>query len=272
MYRRVLLHVFTFLAVLPSLFKLKLSVIACTEHRECRQQQNSSAASICCLTLGSCKRWWNCPGGCISDDNCDGGKICFSYRCEDPDIDFPAYCSSDRDCNEEEQCESGQCKPAPRPVAPDNSEDVQVSFHFDPFILIIVGSTLGALIFLVVAGYISYRCFKRYRRRRFSRGAYTAPTRLSHGVNSFSPSRNEVEICALYRQQLRPTLSGNSGFLYPQRPPPEYDSLTLDSNLDNVESSSPPAYDHLGTTASRTSDESQVGKSFCFNLYLYFIN
>lgn len=192
----------------------------------------------------------------MTDDTCDGGKICFDRRCEDPDIDVPAYCDSDIDCEEQEQCESGQCKPAPRPVSPDNSDvDVQVSFHFDPGILIIVGSSVGALIFLSVVGYVSYRCFKRYRRRRLSRGAYSAPAHLSHGVNS-SPSRNHVEICALYRQQ-RPTFRGNSGFSYPQTPPPEYDSLTLDSNLE-VESSSPPPYDSDGRTISRTSDEIQV--------------
>lgn len=257
MYYSVVLHVFTFLVVLQSIFKLELSVLACTEDFECRQRQNSSATSICCS--GSCRQWWKCPGGCFSDDTCDGGKICFRNRCEDPDIDFPAYCSVDIDCSEQEQCESGQCKPAPRPVTPGNSDDVQVSFHFDPLILIIVGSAVGSLIFLGVAGYVSYRCFKRHRRRRLSRGAYTAPSRLSHGVNSFSPSGNEVEIYALYRQQHRPrpTLSGSSGFSYPQRPPPEYDSLTLDSNLE-VESSSPPPYDNVGRTPSRTSDEAQV--------------
>lgn len=195
----------------------------------------------------------------MSDDTCDGGKICFNSRCEDPDINFPAYCNGDIDCEEQEQCESGQCKPAPRPVSPDNSDvDVQVSFHFDPGILIIVGSSVGALIFVSVVGYVSYRCFKRYRRRRLSRGAYTAAARLSHGVNSSSHSRNQVEIYALYRQQ-RPTFSGSSGFSYPEIPPPEYDSLTLDSNLE-VESSSPPPYDHDSDcrTISRTSDQAQV--------------
>ena len=255
MYCGVVLHVFTFLAVLQSVSKLKLNVIACTEDIECRQKQNSSASSICCS--GSCKEWWKCPGGCISDDICDAGKMCFRYRCEDPDIDFPAYCDIDRDCKEEEECESGQCKPAPRPVSPDNSDDVQVSFHFDPGVLIIVGGTVGALIFLAVVGYVSYRCFKQHRRRRLSRGAYTAPTRLSNGVNSFSPRRNEAEnIYALYRQQHRTrpivTLRGSSGFSYPQGPPPEYDSLTLDSNLE-LESSSPPTYGHVDRAPSRTS-------------------
>lgn len=269
MFFRIALHVLTFLALLQSLFKLKLSVLACTEDFECHQ--NSSVTSICCS--GRCKALWNCEGGCFSDDTCEDGKICFRYRCQDQDIDFPAYCSNDRDCLKEEECESGQCKPSPRPVIHDNPDEVQVSFHFDPGIVIIVGSTVGAVIFLALVAYISYRCFKRYRRRRLSRGAYSAPTMLGHGVNSFSSPRNEVETYALYRQhhRARPTLSGSSGFSYPQRPPPEYDSLTLDSNLE-VESSSPPPYDPLYRTLSRTSsDEAQVGESFCSVICLFLV-
>ena len=249
MFFRITLHVLTIVAVLQSLFKVKLSVLACSEDYECNQ--NSSV--ICCS--GSCRAWRNCPGGCISDDFCEGGTICFNNRCQDPDIDFPAYCSSDRDCLEEEECESGQCKPSPRPVVPDNSDEVQVSFHFDPGIVIIVGNTVGAVIFLAVVAYIAYRRFKRYRRRR---GAYSAPT----GVNSFSSPRSEVETYALYRQHHRagPTSSGSSDFSYPHRPPPDYDSLTLDSNLE-VESSSPPLYDPDDRTLSRTSsEEAQVGE------------
>ena len=262
MFFRIALHVFTFLVVLQSLFKLKLSVLACIEDFEC--YQNSSVTSICCS--GWCKTWWNCEGGCISNDLCEGGKICFRHRCQDQDIDFPADCSSDRDCREEEECESGQCKPAPRPVVQDNSDEVQVSFHFDPGIVIIVGSTVGAVIFLAVVTYISYRCFKRYRRRRLSRGAYSAPTIIGHGVNSFSSPRSEVETYALYRQHHRA-----SGFPYPQRPPPEYDSLTLDSNLE-LESSSPPPYDPVHRTLSRTSsEEAQVGKSFHFDIFLKYL-
>ena len=268
MFFRIGLHILTFFVVLQSLLRLKLSVLACTEDFECYRFENST--SICCS--GLCKARWNCEGGCISDDSCEGGKICYRYHCQDQDIDFPGYCSSDRDCLEEEECESGQCKPSPRPVAPDNSDEVQVSFHFDPRIVIIVGSTVGAVIFLAVVAYISYRCFKRYRRRRLSRGAYSAPTNLGHGVNSFSSPRNEVEIYALYMQhnRARPTSSG-SGFSYPQRPPPEYDSLTLDSNLE-VESSSPPPYDPVDRTLLRTSsEEAQVGESFCFDSFLKYI-
>ena len=249
MFLKIALHVLTILAVLQSLFKLKLSVLACFDDPEC--YNNSSFTSICCS--GSCKVWRNCEDGCISDDFCEGEKICFRHRCQYPDIDFPAYCSSDRDCLEEEECESGQCKPSPRPVVPDNSDEVQVSFHFDPGIVIIVGSTVGAVIFLAVVAYICYRRFKRYRRRRLSRGAYSAPTSFGHGVNSFSSPRSEVETYALYRQhyRARPTSNGSSGFSYP---PPDYDSLTLDSNLE-VESSSPPLYDPVDRTLSRTSSE-----------------
>lgn len=192
----------------------------------------------------------------MSDDTCNGGNICFRNRCEDPDIDVPDFCSIDIDCLEEEECESGQCKPAPRPVVPDSSGDLHVSFNFDRNIVIYVyvGAAVGSLIFLAVVGYGSYRCYKRNRRRRLSRGVYSAPTHLDHGVNSFSPSGGETYVRAVYS---RPTLNGSSGFSYPPRPPPEYDSLTLDSNLD-VESSSPPPYDQNGETASRTSDEAQV--------------
>ena len=255
MYFGIALHVLMFLAVLQGLFKLKLSVLACTEDLECRL--NSS--SICCS--GLCKAWWNCKGGCVSDDSCEGGKICFRSRCQNQDIDFPAtttYCN-DRDCLEEEECESGQCKPAPQPVVPDNSDEVQVSFHFDPRIVIIVGSTVGAVIFLAVVVYISNRRFKRHRRRRFSRGAYSAPTSLGHGVSSFSSPRSEVETYALCGQHHRAR---------PQGPPPEYDSLTLDSNLE-VELSSPPPYDPVHRTLSRTSsEEAQVGENFCVDISL----
>ena len=263
MFFGIALNVLTFLVVLQGLFKLKLSVLACTEDFEC--SQNSS--SICCSN--SCKEWWNCKDGCDYDDpfnSCEGGKICFKHRCQNPDIDFPAYCSSDRDCLEDEECESGQCKPAPRPVVPDNSDEVQVSFHFNPRIVIIVGSIVGAVIFLAVVVYISYRCFKRHRRRRFSRGTYSAPTSLGHGVSAFSSPRSEVETYALYDQHHR-TRPTSSGFSYPQGPPPEYDSLTLDSNLE-VELSSPP-YDPVHRTLSRTSsEEAQVGENFCFDISL----
>lgn len=268
MFFGIALHVLTFLVVLQSLFK-QVSVLTCTEDFECYQ----NASSICCS--GSCKAWWNCKGGCVSDDSCEGEEICFRSRCQDQDIDFPAYCSSDTDCIEEEECESGQCKPPPRPVAPDNSDEVQlqVSFHFDPRNVIIVGSSVGAVIFLAVVVYISYRCRKRHIRRRFSRGTYSAPTNLGHGVSSFSSPRSEVETIALYRQQnrVRLTSSGSSGFSYPQGPPPEYDSLTLDSNLE-VESSSPPPYDPADRTLSRTSfEEAQVGENFCFDISLKYL-
>ena len=270
MFFRIALRILTILAVIQSLFKLKFSALACFEDREC----HNNSSSICCSD--SCKAWWNCEGGCVSDDSCEGGKICFRNRCQYKDIDFPAlYCSSDKDCLEEEECESGQCKPSPRPVVPDNSDEVQVSFHFDPGIVIIVGSTVGAVIFLAVVAYIAYRRFMRYRRRRLSRGergAYSAPTSFGHGVNSFSSPRSEVETYALYRQhhRARPTSNGSSGFSYPQGPPPDYDSLTLDSNLE-VESSSPPLYDPLDRTLSRTSsEEAQVGENLCFDvIYIY---
>lgn len=251
MYGKVVLQVITSLAVLQSLPKLELSALACIEDFDC--VQNSSVRIICCS--GACEQWLNCPGACISDDTCDGGNICFNNRCANPDISFPAFCNTDRDCLEEEECESGQCKPAPRPVEPVTSGDVQVSFDFDRRIFIIIGAVFGSLIFVAVVGYGSYRCFKQRRRRRFSRGVYSASARSDHGVNLFSPRRNGVETFTLNRT--RPTLHVSAGFSYPQRPPPEYDAVTLDSNLD-VESSSPPPYDQVGETVSRSSDEAQV--------------
>ena len=250
--------VITCLAFLQSLLKLELFALACTENFEC-DQKNSSAGIICCSS--ACKPWWNCPDACISDDTCNGGKICYRNRCENPDISFPAFCSYNTDCPEDEECESGQCKPAPRPVTPENSENVQVSFHFDQRIFVTVGTVFGVLIFVVAVSYGSYRCYKKRRRQRFSRGVYSASTQVGHGVNLFSPPRNGVETFALNRTS--PTLNPIIGFSRPQIPPPAYDAVTLDSSLD-VESSSPPPYDDLvGGSAARVCDEEQVNLKIC---------
>lgn len=263
MYFRAVFYALSLLAVLQDIFKVELSAFACRDDFECGH--NSSVTSICCS--GLCQQWWNCPGGCISDDSCNGDKICYRHRCEEADIDFPAYCNIDEDCMKGEECESGQCKPAPRPVANDDSNELQVSFHYDVSVVIIIGAVVGGLIFLTVVGYgsyrCSYRCFKRSRRRRSSRGSYSQPSRYAI---AFSPSRNEVETYALYRQPIRTRviLPGRTGCPYPPRPPPEYDAVTLGSNLE-VESSSPPPYEQeqVGDTSSRTSEE-QVGKCFGF--------
>lgn len=236
MYCSPILCVLSLLTVLQNLFKVELSAFACSDDIECFS--NSTAISICCS--GLCQQWQNCPGGCISDDSCNGGKICFRHRCEDDEIVFPVYCGNVV-CSEGEECESGQCKPAPRPVVKDDSTDLHVSFHFDVNVVIIIGAVVGGLIFLAVVSYGSYRCFKRQRRRRFSRRSYSQPLRYAI---SFSPSRNEDESYALCRQHIRPrvVLPGRTGCPYPPRPPPEYDSVTMDSNLE-VESPSPPPYD-----------------------------
>lgn len=251
MYRSPILFTLALFPVLQNLLKVEFFVFACTDDLECGH--NSSYAAICCS--GVCERWWKCPGGCISDDTCSGGKVCFRNRCVDGDIEVPAYCSVDRDCLEGEECESGQCKPAPRPVTNDEPKELHVSFHFDAGVVIIIGAIVGGLIFLMAVSYGLYRCVKRYRRRRFSRGSYSQPSRYAI---SFSPSRNEAAALALYRQQIREraAIPGRTTYSYPQTPPPEYDSLTLDSNLE-VDSSSPPPYDQeqVGDTASRTSEE-----------------
>ena len=247
MYRRAILFALTLFPALQNLLKVEFFVFACMEDFECGQ--NSSYTAICCS--GLCEQWWKCPNGCISDDTCSGGKICFRSRCEEVDIVVPTYCSVDTDCEEGEECESGQCKPAPRPVTDDESKDVHVSFHFDANVVIIIGAIVGGLIFLMAVSYGSYRCVKRCRRRRFLRGSYSQPSRYAI---SFSPSRNEAVALALYRE--RAAIPGRTTFSYPHTPPPEYDSLTLDSNLE-VDSSSPPPYDQeqVGDTSSRTSEE-----------------
>lgn len=254
MYCSVNLLALILLAVHQHLLKLQLFAFACTEDSEC--ERNSSF--ICCS--GVCEIWSRCPGGCISDATCVDGKMCFRHRCEEVNIDFPAYCDIDRDCLKGEECESGQCKPAPRPVANADSREVHVSFDFKPRVVIIVGSVFGGLIFLAIVSYGSCRCVKRYRRRRISRASYSQPSRyaLSH---LFSCSRNDAGEFSIYRQQIRQrsVIPGRTMYNYPQTPPPEYDSLTLDSNLE-VEASSPPLYMYddqvqVGDTSSRTSDE-----------------
>lgn len=260
MNRKIILISLTILAVLQDLFKVELSAFACKDDFECGS--NSSSISICCS--GLCEQWWNCPGGCISDDSCKGGKICYRHHCEEADIDFPAFCSVDKDCLKGEECDSGQCKPAPRPVTNDDSTDLQVSFDYDSSVVIIIGAVVGGLIFIAVVSYGSYRCLKRYRRRRFSRGSYSHPSRY---VISFSPSRNEVETYSLYRQQLmtRISLRGRTGYTYPQTPPPDYDSVTIDSNLE-VETSSPAPYDQEQVRDAPRTSEEQVCK--CFSVFL----
>ncbi|PFX19128.1 uncharacterized protein LOC111338628 [Stylophora pistillata] len=242
--------VITCLAFLQSFPELAL---ACTENFECNQK-NSSIRIICCSS--ACKRWWKCPDACISDDTCNGGKICVRNSCRDPDIRFTAFCSSNTDCLEDEECESGLCKPAPRPVTPENSENVQVSFHFDHRVFVIVGIVFGVLIFVVVIGYGWYLSYRKRRRQRLSRGVYSASTQVGHGVNLFLPPRNGVETFSLNRTS--PTLNPMNGFSRPQIPPPAYDAVTLDSSLD-VESSLPSSYDdQVRETATRIGDEAQV--------------
>lgn len=249
MYCRVIFYVLPLLGVLQNIFKVKLSAYACKDDIECKGNSlNASSISICCS--GLCQLWWNCSGGCISDDSCSGGKICFQNRCQDDDLFFPAYCDYDLDCSKNEECESGQCKPAPRPVPTDASSHLSVRFHFDINVVVIISAVVGGLIFLAVVGYGSYRFLKRYRRRRFSRGLYS------------QPSRNSFESYSLCRQHSTPRIIFPGRTL---RPPPEYDSVTLDSNL---EVESPPPYDQHHVTSSSRSSEEQVWDFFslCFVL------
>ena len=242
---RAILLSLTLLALLQNISKVQYFVFAaCTQDLECRRNLSVIVEVICCS--GSCKPLSNCPGGCVSDETCSDGLICFLHHCEkrDIDIELPFYCEVNEDCSEGEECESGRCKPSPRPVNDDDSNNLHVKLNLGSSVVVVTAAVFGCLISFAFVGYCSYLGVKRYRSRRFSRGNYTQPSRLQYAV-SFSSARNETEEISLYGQPIRErsVIPRRTTYSYPQTPPPEYDSITLDSNFE-VELSSPPAYDH----------------------------
>ena len=216
MLSKAVLYVLASAVILLSLSPVKWAVSTCSKDNHCA----SNKSSLCCF--GVCKEWWKCKGGCLSDDSCKEGKVCHLNRCSDENIIFPEFCKSKEDCGEGKECESNQCKPAPRLVVDETAHD----FHSDIGVVVIVGTVVGGLAFFVLTAYCSYRCFKRRRWRMSARR-----------TNSFHPSRysasdNAIDTYDLYHQPVERISS------YPQRPPPPYDSVTLDLE----EFSSPPPY------------------------------
>lgn len=243
MLNRVILLPLTLLGFFQNISKVQFVVFAaCREDFECGRNSSSTTDVICCS--GSCVPLRNCPDSCISHSTCKDGKICFLHRCEKKDIEFPFDCEKNQDCLAGEECESGQCKPAPRPVEHISSDNLDASIHFGSSTVVVTGIVIGCLLLLAFVGYCTCRGIKRQRTRRRSRWRGNYSQHFQPAM-SFSSSRNESEEFSQYGGQPmreRSVVPSRTSYSYPRTPPPEYDSITLVSSFD-VELLSPPSYD-----------------------------
>lgn len=139
---------------------------------ECRWNLLVIVEVICCL--GFCKLLLNCFGGCVFDEICSDGLICFFYYCEkrDIDIEFLFYCEVNEDCLEGEECEFGWCKFLFCLVNDDDFNNFYVKLNFGFSVVVVIVVVFGCLIFFVFVGYCLYFGVKWYWLRRFLWGNY----------------------------------------------------------------------------------------------------